>query len=152
MDKKIKEILSENGWYEGRKIDATRWYSFYESGGVKVFDAFKKFFEEFGLLKIEYLTRFDTKNEALIIPTIYIPISLDNLVFEDEDETLEYQNIVGEKLLMLGIFDFGNRILYISKSGKFYDQYGFIAENTSDLWTCMFAEKFSQFIPYENLK
>ncbi|WP_297436869.1 SUKH-3 domain-containing protein [uncultured Clostridium sp.] len=151
MNEESKEILRKNGWYEGRKINGAEWYQYYERGGVRVFDTFKKFFEEFGLLNIKYLTQYGSETDASIIPTIYIPKSFEGLIYEDEEDILEYQEMSGEELLLVGIFNFGNIRLFISESGKFYDQYGFIAKNKDELWHCIFNDNFPNFIAYENL-
>lgn len=69
---------------------------------------------------------------------------------KEEENILEYQKIIGEKILQLGIFDFGNMELFISESGKFYDQYGFIAKNTEDLWKYIFEGEFPDYIVFYN--
>ena len=156
MNEESKEILRKNGWYEGRKINGAEWYQYYERGGVRVFDTFKKFFEEFGLLEVKIQSKtnpgFNFYDEILMIPTIYIPKSFENISYEEEDEILEYQQLCKEKLLQVGIFGYGNCSLYISESGKFYDQDGFISNDKENLWTYLINDKYPEFILYENLK
>ena len=48
----VKEILVRAGWFENRKIDITDYVKILESAGYEVFDAARKFLEEFGELNI----------------------------------------------------------------------------------------------------
>ncbi|MFW2503367.1 SUKH-3 domain-containing protein [Clostridium diolis] len=48
----VKEILVRAGWFENRKIDITDYVKILESAGYEVFDAVRKFLEEFGELNI----------------------------------------------------------------------------------------------------
>ncbi|MDE5742618.1 MAG: SUKH-3 domain-containing protein [Oscillospiraceae bacterium] len=47
-----KQQLKKAGWYDGRKIDITEQVKFLENLGYEVFDAAKKFMEEYGELDI----------------------------------------------------------------------------------------------------
>ena len=49
---KAKQQLGKAGWYEGRKIDISEQVEFLEGLGYEVFDAAKKFMEEYGELDI----------------------------------------------------------------------------------------------------
>lgn len=47
-----KQQLRKAGWYEGRKIDLTKFEEQYAKIGCELFPAARKFLEEFGDLKI----------------------------------------------------------------------------------------------------
>lgn len=51
-----KQQLRKAGWYEGRKIDLTKYEKAYAEVGCKLFPAAKKFLEEYGDLDIQDTT------------------------------------------------------------------------------------------------
>lgn len=131
-----KKILEEAGWYEGRKIDISEHIKFLEDMGYEVFDALKKWLEEFGDLKIV----------------------LEDETFDDEDDdyTTEYstciKEIIGgygrnmnqdekseEKTIPVAELDNNGILVYISESGKFYTYEGLFNSNTDNLLNSTFA-------------
>jgi hypothetical protein len=55
MENKVKEILTETGWFINRGIDVTELIAFLVDCDYKVFDNAKRFLREYGLLKITYI-------------------------------------------------------------------------------------------------
>lgn len=132
-----KKILEEAGWYEGRKIDISEHIKFLEDRGYEVFDALKKWLEEFGDLKIVL------KDEP----------------FDDEDDdyTTEYstciREIIGgyernmnqdekaeEKTIPVAEIANNEILAYISESGKFYTYEGLLNSNTDNFWNGRFGK------------
>ncbi|WP_297437263.1 SUKH-3 domain-containing protein [uncultured Clostridium sp.] len=162
MNEKSQVILEEAGWYEGRKIDATEWCLYFKRGGIKYLESFRSFFEEFGLLDIKYKNViFSEKKddfyseEQITIPSADEPVDIQNFSYDEKyenEEILVFQKIINEKLMRIGLFGKGNYNLFISESGKFYDDDGLLAENKNDLWDCLIEKDYTNAISYEELQ
>ncbi|AQR94244.1 SUKH-3 domain-containing protein [Clostridium saccharoperbutylacetonicum] len=132
-----KKILEEAGWYEGRKIDISEHIKFLEDMGYEVFDAVKKWLEEFGDLKIV----------------------LEDELFDDDDDddyTMEYSTCIkeiigpykkninqdkkaGEKTIPVAEIANNEILAYIGESGEFYTYEGLLNSNTDNFWNSRFA-------------
>lgn len=124
-----KKILEEAGWYEGRKIDISEHIKFLEDRGYEVFDALKKWLEEFGDLKIvledepfdddddDYTTEYSTCIKE-IIGSYKINMNQDE---KAEEKTIPVAEIANNEILA-----------YISESGKFYTYEGLLNSNTDN--------------------
>ncbi len=113
-----KQQLRKAGWYEGRKIDLTKYEEAYAKIGCELFPAARKFLEEYGNL------HFYDKYEALDLEDGYcIKESSTELVYccSRRDNELEemVRNLFGQKVLKVGLIDCGNIYIFISEDGRF---------------------------------
>lgn len=126
MNKEAREILEKAGWYEGREIDISEWERISEEEGFLLFDEAKKFLREFGGLCIhkydEYSKEFHPYHE-----------------FESDSfsSSLIIAETINEKAICVGIIYGNNSSLYISESGKIYDDYGFVGNTIYEAWDCI---------------
>lgn len=125
--------LSKAGWYEGRKIDITDNVKFLESLGYYVFDAAKKFMEEYGELEItdEYIGYknkiYADQHTTCIKKLFYTPQKYD---LDDK---------VGENTIPV-LMEYYEVYVYIAESGKFYRDVGLLYENSDELWDSIYTE------------
>jgi len=131
-----RKILEEAGWYEGRKIDISEHIKFLEGMGYEVFDALKKWLEEFGDLKIILeKERFDDDDEdyteeySTCIKEIIAPYKRKL----NQDEKAEEKTIPVAEIANNGI------LVYIAESGKFYTYEGLFNSNTDNFLNSTFA-------------
>ena len=128
MQLKTIEILKEAGWYEGRRIDITEQIKVLQERGFIVFDDAKKFLEEFGELTIIDRTEEDDGVFENIHETVL------EEVISDYNSGVFKLKYVEEKTLPIGYIHNGEMYLWISESGKFYIDRGFIAESVEEMW------------------
>ena len=139
-----KQQLRKAGWYEGRKIDLTKYEEAYAKIGCELFPAARKFLEEYGDL------HFYDKCEALDLRKgYYINESLTELVYccGHRDRKLEelVENLFGQKLLKVGLVACGNIYIFISEDGRFFVNWhsvGLWAENSDQLWNEYYGEDY----------
>ena len=139
-----KQQLRKAGWYEGRKIDLTKYEKGYAKLGCELFPAARKFLEEYGNL------HFYDKCEALDLRKgYYINESSTELVYccGHRDRKLEelVENLFGQKLLKVGLVDCGNIYIFISEDGRFFVNWhsvGLWAENSDQLWNEYYGEDY----------
>ena len=131
-----KQQLRKAGWYEGRKIDLTKYEEEYAKIGCEMFPAARKFLEEYGNL------HFYDKG-------YYINESSTELVYccGHRDRKLEelVENLFGQKLLKVGLVDCGNIYIFISEDGRFFVNWhsvGLWAENSDQLWNEYYGEDY----------
>ncbi|MCH5349757.1 MAG: SUKH-3 domain-containing protein [Oscillospiraceae bacterium] len=130
---KAKQQLEKAGWYEGRKIDITEQEKFLEDLGYEVFDAAKRFMEEYGELEIydRYLGYENTIFEHHHTTCIK-RILLDNEKFDLDKE-------VGKKTIPVLIRS-GEVCVFISEDEKFYVYMGLMCENSDELWNDYYGD------------
>lgn len=104
MQQKTEEILRDNGWYADRKINIEDSIHLLEKRGYKITESFKKFFEEFGKLKISVNVK---GNQRTINFEIYTPVRYD---YDDVIQTDYPKIIVCNNLIPVGNIDMSSYI------------------------------------------
>ena len=149
-----KQQLRKAGWYEGRKIDLTKYE---EAFGCELFPAARKFLEEYGDLDIQdkYISTATYENGDHFI---VINRSLIDVAYCCYPRDLELEKMVDElfhqKILRVGAIDHGNIDIYISEDGRFFVNwynYGLWAENSDQLWNEYYGEEYGR-ASWEDLK
>lgn len=152
-----KQQLRKAGWYEGRKIDLTKYERAYAEVGCKLFPAARKFLEEYGDLDIQdkYISTATYENGDHFI---VINRSLIDVAYCCYPRDLELEKMVDElfhqKILRVGAIDHGNIDIYISEDGKFFVNWyfdGLWAENSDQLWNEYYGEEYGR-ASWEDLK
>lgn len=141
-----KQQLRKAGWYEGRKIDLTKYEEVLDEKGVELFPAARKFLEEFGDLYIaDKIEDLDSKDGYYIKESrIGYPYTDGERYFQLEEKVKE---LTGQRILMAGAIDCGNIYLFISEDGKFYTNWyniGLTAENSDQLWNEYYGEDYGE--------
>lgn len=112
MNEKSKEILEEAGWYEGRKIDIEKFEMICREENIELINSVKRFLEEFGDLII---------NDE------------DGDPYHRFDRSLFYSKVIsqtiGEPAMCVGTIDGKMFNLYISESGRVYDDHGYLGKD-----------------------
>lgn len=128
MNEKSKEILKEAGWYEGRNIDIDDIVRYCEEGGYGVFPKAKEFFKEFGNIIIKK----DGYNYHVFdLKKVFARGQYNGCLSEVISE------VIGEKVLLIGNIYGSMFDLYISESGKIYDDHACLGENIYEAWDCI---------------
>lgn len=110
-----KQQLRKAGWYEGRKIDLTKYEEAYAKIGCELFPAARKFLEEYGDLDIQdkYISTATYENGDHFI---VINRSLIDVAYCCYPRDLELEKMVDElfhqKILRVGAIDHGNIDIY----------------------------------------
>ena len=152
-----KQQLRKAGWYEGRKIDLTKYEEAYAEVGCKLFPAARKFLEEYGDLDIQdkYISTATYENGDHFI---VINRSLIDVAYCCYPRDLELEKMVDElfhqKILRVGAIDHGNIDIYISEDGRFFVNWyfdGLWAENSDQLWNEYYGEEYGR-ASWEDLK
>lgn len=117
MNEKSKEILEEAGWYEGRKIDIEKFEMICREENIELINSAKRFLEEFGNLIINHE---------------------DGEPYHRFDRSLFYSEVIsqtiGEPAMSVGILDDEMFNLYISESGKVYNDTGYLGKDIYEAW------------------
>ena len=131
MEETTIKYLKEAGWYKDRKIDITEMVRLLEEVGCEVFDKAKCFLEEFGDLEIEIEEDFEDE--------IFIT---EHTTVIDEDFIAFGGGIpLKEKKVCVAIIDNGEMGVWISESGKFYTERGWIADSAEEMWDNIISKK-----------
>lgn len=137
LNEVAKQQLEKAGWYEGRKIDITEQVKFLENLGYEVFDAAKKFMEEYGELDINDKSMFMGKvhidHHTTCIKDLFVHIPNREIEKYDIDEK------VGQKTVPVVIFS-EQVYVYISEAGNFYNNRGLKACNSDELWNDKYGD------------
>lgn len=124
MDNKISDILKNNGWSEGRKINIDNVLSFWESQNYSIDINHIKFIEEFGFLTIEFNNHY---------------IDIDPLKRYFSNETLKiFEEFFNTKLIPTGQIKYENSFILIGSNGKIYG--GF------EEFVCFYGNEIFEFI------
>ncbi|EPY2305150.1 SUKH-3 domain-containing protein [Clostridium sporogenes] len=147
LEEKVKKILARAGWFENRKIDITNQVKILENAGYGVFDAAKKFMEEFGELDIvaKYIDAFEEEDYDEHT-TCY-----KEMKYYYERNT-NYNEKVGERTIPICELYSGEYIVCISESGKFFVSEGMWAENIDDFWNGTLGEYQGAFLDWIDYK
>lgn len=135
LEEKVKKVLTRSGWSENRKIDITNQVKMIESAGYEVFDAARKFMEEFGELHIiaKYIDHFGEED-----------YDEHSTCYKDMEYYYErntnYNEKVGERTIPVCELYGGEYILCISESGKFFISEGIRAKDIYNLWNGLLGE------------
>ena len=152
-----KQQLRKAGWYEGRKIDLSKYEEAYAEVGCKLFPAARKFLEEYGDLDIQdkYISTATYENGDHFI---VINRSIIDVAYCCYPRDLELEKMVDElfhqKILRVGAIDHGNIDIYISEDGRFFVNWyfdGLWAENSDQLWNEYYGEEYGR-ASWEDLK
>ena len=152
-----KQQLRKAGWYEGRKIDLSKYEEAYAEVGCKLFPAARKFLEEYGDLDIQdkYISTATYENGDHFI---VINRSLIDVAYCCYPRDLELEKMVDElfhqKILRVGAIDHGNIDIYISEDGRFFINWyfdGLWAENSDQLCNEYYGEEYGR-ASWEDLK
>lgn len=112
-----KQQLRKAGWYEGRKIDLTKYEEGYAKLGLEIFPAARKFLEEYGEL------HFYDKYEALCLEDGYsvTESTTESVYCCGIDEKVEelVEELFGQKVLGVGLLNNGNIYIYIRRRKVF---------------------------------
>ncbi|KHD35431.1 hypothetical protein NL50_13075 [Clostridium acetobutylicum] len=148
FEERVKKILKRAGWYENRNIDITAYIKVLENSEYEVFDAAKKFLQEFGELKIiaRYIDSFDDEEECEIHLT-----SLEDMKYCYE-RNLNYDDKVGEKTIPICKLYQGEYIVCISESGEFFVSEGLWAKDSEDFWNGLWGEYKGGFLDWVDYK
>lgn len=124
--------LKKAGWYKDRKIDITEQVKFLENLGYEVFDAAKKFMEEYGELDIcdrfiGYKNSIGKSHNTTCIKDLFAHIPNREIEKYDLDEE------VGQKTIPVIIFS-GEVYVYVAEDGKFYRDLGLLSESSDEIW------------------
>ena len=128
-----KQQLRKAGWYEGRKIDITEQIKRLEGLGYEVFDAAKKFMEEFGELSI--IDRYKFIDGS--ISSQHHTTCIKDLFENNKKYDLDFK--VGQKTIPIMIIC-DEITEYISEDGKIYNQRGLDAYNIDEFWNSYYGE------------
>ncbi|AVP61229.1 SUKH-3 domain-containing protein [Clostridium sporogenes] len=147
LEEKVKKILARAGWFENRKIDITNQVKILENAGYEVFDAAKKFMEEFGELNIvaKYIDAFEEEDYDEHT-TCY-----KEMQYYYERNT-NYNEKVGEPTIPICELYSGEYIVCISESGKFFISEGMRAKDTCDFWNSILGEYKGGFLRWIDYK
>ncbi|WFD08958.1 SUKH-3 domain-containing protein [Tepidibacter hydrothermalis] len=133
-----KRVLKKAGWYEGRKIDISEHIKFLQNMGYEVFDALKKFLEEYGDLKIvlEYEPFDEDDDENTMEYSTYIKD-----IIGPYKKNINQDKKVGEKTIPIAEIANGEILAYISESGEFYTYEGLLNSNDYKFWNSRFGDQ-----------
>ena len=139
ISERTLEILEEAGWYEGRRIDITEMVHNLEKSGFVVFDAAKRFMEEFGELKLE---------NRRVLPDGTILYGRTETINVNCTEWLELERnnldkYLDERTIYMGNMGSGELFFYITESGKFITPIGFKGNDPWEFWENVFFRKTS---------
>jgi len=146
LEKKVKEILTRAGWFENRKIDIINYVKILESAGYEVFDAAKKFLEEFGELNIiaKYIDLGEEEYDK------------HSTCFEDLNYYFKYDTNydeeVGERTIPVCKLHRGEYIVCISESGEFFVSEGMWAKDSDNFWNGILGEYKGGFLNWIDYK
>ncbi|WP_459480873.1 SUKH-3 domain-containing protein [Clostridium saccharoperbutylacetonicum] len=147
LEERVKRILTRAGWIENKKIDITQNVKMIESEGYEVFEAARKFMEEFGELHIiaKYIDSFGDED-----------YDEHSTCYEDMkyyyEHNANYNEKVGEKTIPVCRLHSGEYVVCISESGKFFISEGMEAENSTDFWNGTLGEYQGGFLDWIDYK
>ncbi|MEB2282579.1 SUKH-3 domain-containing protein [Lysinibacillus xylanilyticus] len=114
-----KQILTNSGWYPGRKIDIKRTVDFLESKGYKLFPCVVDMLSEFGGLNCSF-TRPNGDRDSFYI----VPEEAYGDYYEKED-FIEIELRINEQIIAIGEARDSNMIMFMSESGKVFGEMGY---------------------------
>lgn len=146
LEEKVMKLLKRAGWYENRKIDITDQVKMLESSGYKVFDAAKKFMQEFGELDIiaKYI---DLGEEDYDEHTT----RYEDMKYSYERST-NYDEKVGERTIPVCRLYSGEYVVCISESGRFFIRQGMSAKDIDNFWNGLLGEYQGGFLDWIDYK
>ncbi|MEK5236167.1 SUKH-3 domain-containing protein [Paenibacillus sp. FSL L8-0470] len=123
MREKISEIteqiLSDAGWYPGRKVDIQEVVDFLESKGYKVFPCVLDVLYEFSKLRCSF-TRPNGDEDSF-----YVNPEEAYGDYYDKEDFNEIEMRVKESLIAIGQARNDNMMMFMSESGKVYGESGY---------------------------
>ena len=136
MNEKSRETLLKAGWYEGKKIDLTNIIAIYKRENIELSQKQKEYMEEFGDLTIR-----NNRNQP------YHKFNINDLFKKNYRECLSIalSKVLKENLITVGTISGCMNTLYISESGKFYDDFGYLGDDKYAIWNLVFQNDSSEF-------
>lgn len=131
MEETTIKYLREAGWYEGRKVDITDMVKLLEEDGYVVFDAAKHFLEEFGDLEIEIGEEFRGR----------IRMREHSTVIDEDFIDMGGSIPLKEEYVPVAIVYEGEMSVWISESGKFYLDRGWVGDSAEEMWDHVISYK-----------
>ena len=139
-EQKVKDVLEQAGWYEGRNIDISRQLFFLNDLGFEVFDKAIEFFKQYDQLKIQRLydtnysggTSLNDFNHFNVLKMIqYIYTSKGN---ERTNRVKALCSIKGfdEKVLPIGSLHNFDIPIYITESGKIIGEHSIYGNSAEE--------------------
>ena len=113
------QILSDAGWYPGRKVDIEELVDFLELKGYKVFPCVIDVLYEFGGLKCSF-TRPNGDEDFF-----YVNPEEAYGDYYDKEDFNEIEMRVKESLIAIGQARSDNMMMFMSESGKVYGETGY---------------------------
>ncbi|URZ02149.1 SUKH-3 domain-containing protein [Clostridium felsineum] len=147
LEERVKKILKRSGWIENQKIDITNMVKILESKGYEVFEAARKFMEEFGEVHIiaKYIDSFGDEDYDEHSTCYY------DMKYYDEHNA-NYNEKVGERTIPVCRLDSGEYVVCISETGKFFVSEGMWAEDSDNFWNGLLGEYKSGFLNWIDYK
>lgn len=140
MTDKTCGILKKYGWHPGRKVAIDVLVNKLEERGFEVFEAAKRFIEEYGMLDIDLPINPKIPESDIVKygfkRTKYHTTDIEKVItgFISRDTVKQVENIVDEKIVIVGELYDGNALLLISESGKMFTEHGFFGNNSDEFW------------------
>lgn len=114
---KVKTILKESGYFEGRSVDISDIMQMYENYGYSYNDTQKAFMEQYAYLEIHY--KHPIWNQDMLIRLN--PIEAQKAITMDVVE--EYNEFLQDDLLIIGDIENENLTLFLSQKGFYFAGY-----------------------------
>lgn len=145
------EILTQAGWYEGRKIDIQDIKDLFAKNGLPLFEVAEKFLIEFGMLEITFPKQgspFNTMEYHHFNPILMVLDYDDGEYYTTLEE--ELSDKIGEKIIPIGTTYREHLNLLLTPSEKFY-AYGMgvlwlLGNNTKEMLECLCTQTSGEFI------
>lgn len=150
LEERTIKILKRAGWNEGRKIDITNQVKMLENYGYDVFEAARKFMEEFGELDIiaKYIDHIEGEEEECYDEHL---TSFGDLEYSYKRGS-NYDDKVGEQTIPICYLYNGEYTVYISESGKFFIDQGVWAKDSEGFWNGLLGEYKGGFLNWNDYR
>ncbi len=125
-DGKVKFVLEQAGWHEGRKINISKQLTILEKCGFEVFDIAKKFIQEYDQLKLRHTEPFYAKFDNIepgydnfdIIQTVSWLLDVPSEYRQIRKERAFWVRRTNEKTIPIGGLSDWEQTLFITETGK----------------------------------
>lgn len=114
MEKQVERILKQSGYEDNRIVDISETLKLYDEYGYIYNEKQKKFLERYAYLEIEYHHPIWSQEIILRLNPIEAQTTIEiNMV-------CEYNELLDDKLLIIGDIERDNMTLFLSEKGMFY--------------------------------
>ncbi|WP_049895212.1 SUKH-3 domain-containing protein [Paenibacillus antibioticophila] len=115
MERKIREILQNAGWFEGRNVDISGYVEFLNEEEYFVFERAADFLTEYGGLTIQFE---NPKRLGSYLHLTIDPINAGKSILRELSK--RYENHCKESFVIIGEVSLMDMTWYISSTGAFY--------------------------------